>query len=214
MGSKPRDSGTMASSSAGAQASDQALANQATQSTAYAKEAHDMLVGADGKSGTLSPFLDPSSLNVSAPTGAYKAQYNQDIGQISQQSQQTQGSVARANAARGFGNAPAGFAQDEQRQAAETATSQKGQAFTQLAGQSYQDALSNFWNATNIASGSAATNTNAAISADSAAASNYANLYGNASQPVPSALGGIIGSGLQAGGSVGAAAAGKGAQKK
>lgn len=209
MSSKPRDSGTMASSSAGAQASDQALANQANQSTAYAKQAHDMLFGSGttgSTGGTLSNFLDPNSLNVSSPTGAYKLQYNQDVGNIAQQSQQTQGSVARANASRGFGNAPAGFAQDEQRQAAEAATSQKGQAFTQLAGQSYQDALSNFWNATNIASGSAATNTNAAISADSAAANNYSNLYGTASTPNPSALGGIIGSGLQAGGAVGAAA--------
>lgn len=210
MSSQPRNSGVANSSAAGASASDSALASQATQATAYAKQAHDTLFGSgtSGSSGgTLSSFLDPNSLNVSKPTGAYGLQYNQAVGNIAQQSQQTQGSLARSMASRGFGNAPSGFAADQQRQAAEAATTQKGQAFTQLAGQSYQDALSNFWNANNIASGSAATNTNAAISADSSAANNYANLYGTASTPVPSALGGIIGSGLQAGGAVGAAAA-------
>lgn len=209
MSSKPRDSSTMGAASSGAQASDAALAAQANQSTAYAKQAHDTLFGSGttgSTGGTLSNFLDPNSLNVSAPTGAYKLQYNQAVGNIAKQSQQTQGSLARSYASRGFGNAPAGFQADQQRQAAEDATSQKGAAFTQLAGQSYQDALSNFWNATNIASGSAATNTNAAIAADSSAANNYANLYGTASTPNPSVLGGVIGSGIQAGGQVGAAA--------
>jgi hypothetical protein len=199
----------MASSSAGAQASDQALANQANQSTAYAKQAHDLLFGSGttgSTGGTLSNFLDPNSLNVSAPTGAYGLQYKQAIGNIAKQSNQVQGSLARSYASRGFGNAPSGFQADQSRQAAEDATSQKGAAFTDLAGKSYQDALSNFWNANNIASGSAATNTNAAISADSAAANNYANLYGTASTPNPSVLGAALGGGLQAGGSVGSAA--------
>lgn len=210
MSSQPRNAGVANSSAAGASASDQALANQATQSTAYAKQAHDTLFGSGttgSSGGTLSSFLDPNSLNVSKPTGAYGLQYNQAVGNIAQQSQQTQGSLARSMASRGFGNAPSGFAADQQRQAAEAATTQKGQAFTDLAGKSYQDALSNFWNANNIASGSAATNTNAAIAADSSAANNYSNLYGTASTPNPNPLGSIIGSGLQAGGAVGAAAA-------
>lgn len=208
MSSKPRDSGTMSAASSGAQASDAALASQATQSTAYAKQAHDILFGAgtDGKGGSLSQFLDPNSLNVDQPTGAYKLQYNQAVGNIAKQGQDVRGSVARANASRGFGAGPAGFAQDEARQAAESQIDRQGAAFTDYAGKSYGDALNNFWNATNIATGSGAANTNAAISADSAAANNYANLYGTASTPNPSAVGGIIGSGLQAGGTVGAAA--------
>jgi hypothetical protein len=207
MGSKPRDSGTMSSASSGAQASDAALAAQATQNTAYAKQAHDILFGADGKSGNLSKFLDPTSLDVSGPTGTYGLQYKQAVGNIAKQSQDVRGSISRYNANRGFGsNAPAGFTEDQQRRAAEGQVSQQGAAFTDYAGKSYQDALQNFWNASNIATGSGAAATNAAISADSAAANNYANLYGTASQPRPSALGGIIGSGLQAGGAVGAAA--------
>ena len=198
----------MSNASAGAQAADQALAAQATQSTGYAKQAHDLLFGAgtDGKGGTLSQFLDPNSLNVSGPTGAYRLQYNQAVGNIAKQGQDVRGSVARANASRGFGAGPAGFAQDEARQAAESQIDRQGAAFTDYAGKSYADALNNFWNATNIATGSGAANTNAAISADSAAANNYANLYGTASNPIPSPMGGIIGSGLQAGGTVGAAA--------
>ncbi len=199
----------MSAASSGAQASDAALASQATQNTAYAKQAHDLLFGSGttgSTGGTLSNFLNPSSLNVSGPTGAYKLQYNQAVGNIAKQSQQVQGSLARSLASRGFGNAPAGFAADQQRQAAEDATTAKGQAFTDLAGKSYSDALQNFWNATNIASGSGAASTNAAISADSAAANNYANLYGTASTPQPSVLGQVIGGGLQAGGQVGSAA--------
>ena len=209
MGSKPRDSGTMSNASAGAQAADQALAAQATQNSAYAKQAHDLLFGAgtDGKGGTLSKFLDPKSLDVSGPTGTYGLQYNQAVGNIAKQSQDVRGSIARANASRGFGNAPAGFAQDEARRAAEDQVGEQGAAFTDYAGKSYQDALQNFWNANNIATGSGAAATNAAIAGDSAAANNYANLYGTASTPRPSALGGIIGSGLQAGGAIGAAAA-------
>lgn len=211
MGSKPTDSRTMSSASAGAQQADQALAAQATQSTAYAKQAHDLLFGAgtDGKGGTLSQFLDPNSLNVDGPTGAYKLQYQRAVGNIAKQSADVRGSVARANAGRGFGAGPAGFAQDEERQAAESQIDRQGAAFTDYAGKSYADALNNFWNATNIASGSGAANTNAAIAADSAAANNYANLYGTASAPRPSPWGAIIGSGLQAGGIAGSAAMGR-----
>jgi hypothetical protein len=208
MGSKPRDQGTMSNASGGAQAADQALAAQATQNSAYAKQAHDTLFGpgTDGKGGTLSKFLDPSSLNVSGPTGTYGLQYNQAVSNIAKQSQDVRGSVARAAANRGFGaNAPAGFVQDQQRRAAEDQVGQQGAAFTDYAGKSYQDALQNFWNSTNIATGAGAAATNAAIAGDSAAANNYANLYGTASTPNPSVLGGLLGAGIQAGGQIGSA---------
>jgi hypothetical protein len=216
MGSKPRDQGTMSASTAGAQAADASLAKQADQSTAYAKQAHDLLFGAGtgtggGTSavtgGTLSKFLDPNSLNVSAPTGAYGLQYNKATENIANQGAQNRGAIARGFASRGFGNMPAGFTADQSRQELADESNQKGAAFTDLAGKSYADALNNFWNASNIASGSGAANTNAAISADSAAANNYANLYGTASTPKPSLLPTLVGGGLQAGGTIGAAAA-------
>lgn len=199
----------MQSSSAGAQASDQALAAQAAQQTQYGKQAHDLLFGsgADGKGGSLSQFLDPNSLNVSGPTGAYKLQYNNAVSNIAQQTKNATGEVQRSLASRGFGNAPAGFAADQLRQTQQGQVAQQGAAFTDLAGRSYSDALQNFWNANNLASGAGAAATNASISADSAAANNYANLYGTSSTPKPSVLGQVIGGGLQAGGAVGAAAA-------
>lgn len=223
MGSHPTDKGTMTSASAGAQAADAALAKQADQSTAYAKQAHDLLFGqgtvpgsglsALGGQGTLTKFLDPASLNVQSPTGVYDLQFKKAVEGIANRGAQDRGAIQRGFASRGFGNAPAGFVSDEQRQQLADQSNQHGAAFTDLAGKSYADALNNFWNSTNIASGSGAANTNAAISADSAAANNYANLYGDASRPVPSALGAIVGGGLQAGGQVGAAAAGKRAPK-
>src|SRR6185369_5144340 len=98
MSSKPRDSGTMASSSAGAQQADASLAKQADQSTAYAKQAHDLLFGqgtvpgsglsALGGQGTLTKFLDPASLNVQGPTGAYDLQFKKATENIANQGAQ------------------------------------------------------------------------------------------------------------------------------
>jgi len=218
MSSKPRDSGTMSAASSGAQASDAALAKQADQSTAYAKQAHDLLFGSGipqtgsglaalGGGGTLTKMLNPASLNVSEPTGAYGLQYQKATENIANQGVQNRGAIARGFASRGFGDMPAGFVADQSRQELADESNQKGAAFTDLAGKSYADALNNFWNASNIASGSGAANTNAAISADSAAANNYANLYGTASTPKPSLLPTLVGGGLQAGGQIGAAAA-------
>lgn len=208
----------MSASSAGAQASDAALAAQANQSTAYAKQAHDLLFGAgtgtgsgtgalSGGGGTLSKFLDPNSLNVSGPTGAYGLQYNKATENIANQGAQNRGAISRNLASRGFGNMPSGFAADQTRQEMADESNQKGAAFTDLAGKSYADALNNFWNSTNIASGSGAANTSAAISADSAAANNYANLYGTASTPKPNTAAALLGAGIQGGSQIGAAAA-------
>lgn len=208
----------MSASSAGAQASDAALAAQANQSTAYAKQAHDLLFGAgtgtgsgtgalSGGGGTLSKFLDPNSLNVSGPTGAYGLQYNKATENIANQGAQNRGAISRNLASRGFGNMPSGFAADQTRQEMADESNQKGAAFTDLAGKSYADAMNNFWNSTNIASGSGAANTSAAISADSAAANNYANLYGIASTPKPNTAAALLGAGIQGGSQIGAAAA-------
>jgi hypothetical protein len=98
---------------------------------------------------------------------------------------------------RGFGGAPAGFAADEQRKALADQTNQEGAAFTDYASKSYDDALKNFWNATSQLSGQGDAALSAAISANSAAANNYSNLYGTASTPKPSVLGGLLGPELE-----------------
>lgn len=211
MGSHPRDQSTMTAASSGAQASDAALAAQATQNTAYAKQAHDLLFGSGttgSTGGTLSSFLNPNSLNVSAPTGPQALEYKQDVSNIATQGAQNRGAIARGFASRGFGSMPAGFVADQTRQQLADQSNQQGQAFTNLTGQSYTNALNNFWNATNIASGAGAAATNAGIAADTSAANNYANLYGTASTPVPSTLGALAGGALSAGGQVGEASVG------
>ncbi len=204
----------MSSASAGAQASDQALAAQANQNSAFAKQARDKLFGENlSGGGTLSSFLDPNSLNVDKPTGTYGLQYNKAIENIANQSAQTRGSLSRYNASRGFGNAPSGFAEDQQRRAASDQVNQQGAAFTDFAGKSYQDALGKFWQATGALQGEGTTALSSSIAADSSAANNYANLYGTASQPRPNPLAAIVGGGLQAGGTVGSAAlTGKGSK--
>lgn len=211
MSSKPRDSGTMSSASSGAQAADAALASSATKNQAFTDNARKSLFGsADGSNlsgGTLSKFLDPHSLDVSGPTGTYGLQYNKAVENIANQSQNARGSLSRYMSSRGFGGAPAGFAADEARKQESDQVNQQGAAFTDYAGKSYQDALQNFWRASGSLSGEGDSALSAAISGDSAAANNYANLYGTASTPRPSVLGSVIGGGLQAGGAVGAAAA-------
>jgi hypothetical protein len=203
----------MSSASTGAQAADQQLATNAAQNQKFTNSARQSLFGSsDGSNltgGTLSKFLDPSSLNVSAPTGTYGLQYNKAVEGIAKNSADVRGSLSRYNASRGFGDGPAGFAQDQQRRASEDQTNQQGAAFTDYAGKSYQDALQNFWRASGSLNGEGDSAMSASIGADSAAANNYSNLYGTASTPQPSVLGQVIGGGLQAGGTVGAAAASK-----
>lgn len=211
MSSKPRDSGTMSAASSGAQQADATLAANAAQNQTFTNNARKSLFGsADGSSltgGSLSKFLDPNSLSVSGPTGTYGLQYNKAVENIANQSANARGSLSRYMSSRGFGNAPAGFAADQERKSAQDQVSQQGAAFTDYAGKSYQDALQNFWRASGSLSGEGDSALSAALSGDSAAANNYANLYGTASTPNPSVLGSVIGGGLQAGGQVGAAAA-------
>lgn len=206
MGSKPRDSQEMSTASAGANAASQAQANLANQQSAYGKQFHDQLFGTDGHSGTLTPFMDPAKLEAVGPQGVYADQYKAAVGQNAKAGQNVLAQVNRNLASRGFGNAPSGFAADEARKTMlDTADANQG-AYLDQAGKSHNEALSNFWDATNLASGNAATATNAAIQANSSAAGTYANLYNTASTPQPSALGSIVGGGLQAGGQIGAAA--------
>jgi hypothetical protein len=202
----------MASSSAGAQAADQQLASNAKQNQDFLNKARTKLFGpgvgdGDFSGGTLSKFLDPNSLNVDAPTGTYKLQYNKAVENIAKGSQDVRGSIARYNASRGFGSGPAGFAEDQERRAAEDQVGQHGAAFTDYAGKSYQEALQNFWRGAGALQGEGDTALSASLSADTAAASNYANLYGTASTPTPNIWSSVLGGGLQAGGQIAANAA-------
>lgn len=210
MGSHPTDSSTMKSASAGAQASDQALAAQATQNTAFANQARKTQFGEDGKSGTLGGFLDPSKLDVSAPTGTYGLQYKNFLNNNSQNFANARGAMRRDQANSGFGaNAPAGFNADQTRRSRQDQANTEGAAFTDFAGKSYQDALGKFWSANDALQGQGGGALSASIAGNSAAAGNYANLYDASSRPVPSVGGQLLGAAIGAGGQVGAASAGK-----
>jgi hypothetical protein len=212
MGSKPADQGTMKTASAGAQASDQALADQAKQNTLFANSARTTQFGAgagsggngDVSGGTLGGFLDPSKLNVDHPTGTYGLQYNQFLKNNAKSYQNAQGAATRDQANRGI--TQTGFAADQSRQLARDQADTEGAGFSDYAGKSYQDALQKFWAANDALSGQGTGAMSAAIAGNQAAAGNYSNLYNSASQPRPSALGQIVGGALGAAGQIGAAA--------
>jgi len=166
------------------------------------------LFGSGGKGGTLSQFMDPKSLTNPNFNPAYQTQWSQDQNQIAKNYQQQRGSLAQswANSGMGTNNTPSGFQADQMRQLGSSEADTRGATYAGLKGQQYSDALSNFWNANNLASGQAASATGGSTTGAGNAGSSSAALYGTAGQYHPPAYGSIIGSGLQAGGTVGAAA--------
>src|ERR1700675_2979541 len=122
--------------------------------------------------GTLTGMMDPSKLNVNAPTGPYALQYQQAKAQGATNTDQAKQGIDMAAGNAGFGaGAPSGYTGFLKSQADLQNAGNTGQLFSQFAGNSYQDALNNFWKASNLASGTANTQTGQATSA-------YTNLYG------------------------------------
>lgn len=198
MGSKPADKGTMDKASASSLALDDKLKQQASQQNDWNSAARGSLFGSpDGKGGftggTVSKFLDPSSLNVSGPTGVYGTQYQRTSDTIAQGGQQARGALSRTLASRGFGSAPSGFGADQMRKSYLDQADTRGQAFSDYAGKSYQDALENFWRANGSLMGEGDTALSASMSQNNAVLGNYANLYGTAAQPRPGIGASLIG---------------------
>ena len=181
-----------------------ALANQATkmQSTTY-----NNLFGADGKSGTLSPMMDPSNLNVASPTGAYKTAYNNASNTQAQAYNNQKGTLAQTWANQSSTNElPSGFQADQQRKLGQSQADSQGGLYAGTVAQQHQDALQNFWNANNLASGAAAQNLQSAQQANASAGQTAANVYGTAGAWHQSPTAQILGSTVGAAGNVGAAA--------
>lgn len=115
--SHQNDPKVAASSSAAADAEAQANAKLANQFAAQQQQQYTNLFGADGKSGSLGGFLNPASLNVSRPTGAYGLQYNQARGQLATNMSKARGTLNANMQQRGFGdNSPSGMYADYARQ--------------------------------------------------------------------------------------------------
>ena len=164
--------------------------------------------GSPGSTGTLSGMMNPANLNQTGLNSNYQTQFNEGKNQIGQSTAQQRGQLAQsfANSGATGSSTPNGFQADQMRQLGSSQADQQGQLYAGLKGQQYSDALSNFWNANNIASGNAASSGNTATGAAGNSGSSSASVYGTAGAYHPPAAATIAGSALQAGGQVGAAA--------
>lgn len=196
-------------------AAQQTAANQqdmalSAQNMAYQKQLMGTLFGTGQgtNQGSVGAMLDPSKLDSANLTGAYKSAYNQGTNQLSQDYANQKGSLAQgwANAGMGSGSTPSGFQADQQRQLGSSEADSRGQAFSSAIGAQHNEALSNFWNAANVANGQAASTGTGATTGAANSGSSSAAVYGTAGAYHPPAAATIAGSALQAGGTAGAAA--------
>jgi|SRR5579884_854831 len=136
-----------------------------------------------GTGGSLTPMMNPASLNVTQPTGAYKAQLNNTENQLNQNFNNQRGSLAQTWANNGFAaGMPNGFQADAMRQLSRDQADANGQAFASTVGQQYQDSLNNFWNANNIASGQLSGARSGALQGAQQEGSTATGIYGTAGQ--------------------------------
>jgi hypothetical protein len=155
--------------------------------------------------GTLSPFLDPSSINVTQPTGAFKLNLQQANKATEQEGQNAFGNVVRQAANNGLNLSSPAVAYFQRKNAMDLAD-QKGSNFTNAVNQQHQEALNNFWGATSTAADLGKSADAASVGATSGSGSTAAGIYGTAGQYHQNPATSIIGSGVSAGGAVGAAA--------
>lgn len=157
--------------------------------------------GTAGSSGSLTGMLNPANLTQAGLSPAYQAQFKQGENQIGQSTAQQRGQLAQsfANSGLSANATPSGFQADQMRQLGSSQADQQGQLYSGLMGSQYNNALQNFWNANNIASGNAATGASTSTSAAGNSGSSSAQVYGTAGQTHPN-------QGLQVAGQVGAAA--------
>ena len=186
MSSHAQDQQTQKQASAGSQAQDQQLAQNAQQNQQFANQTRQSLFGnyANGKysGGSVSQFLDPSQLNQSGLSGTYLNQYNNAANKVANTTKNAVGTTMQDMANRGMGKTPAGFAADQERRAYQDQAGQLGDLYSGTANQQHEDALNNYWNATNMLNSNASQTANLSVQGNQAAAGNYASLYGTASQ--------------------------------
>lgn len=207
MGGGQANSGQASQAASQQTAASNAEMQLAQQNSALQKRMTNTLFGsgAPGSTGTLSGFMDPSSINQKGLNPAYQTQFNEGKDQLGQSTAQQRGSLAQqfANSGATSSSTPNGFMADQMNKLGRGQADAQGQLYSTLKGSQYSDALNNFWNANNIASGNAATAGGTANSALGNSGSSSASIYGTAGQPTPGALNSLIG----AAGTVGAGAA-------
>lgn len=195
MGSNSVDSGTMKSSSAGAQSGASTLSGYGSQNEQTGTNLQSKLFGngTAGSTGTMSAMMNPSSLNVTGPTGAYATQYTNAANQNAAQTNQALTSTNRAMANRGQGGQPGGANAALTEQAYQGQANTNANNYANYGMQSYQNALSNFWNANNLAGSTASSDLSQAGSEQSGANSTNTSLYGTSSQQKQSPWGAVLG---------------------
>lgn len=209
MGGKPQqvNSAQATQADAAAQQSEQASANLTQQNTKQAGQNYNYLFGEDGKSGSMTPFMDPGKVTngSGAPTGTYGTIYNNAVQQGGRDYANARGSLAQQWANNGFaGGTPNGFQADQERKLASSFADANGQNYTNLAAQGHQEDVNNFWNASNLAAGQQATSTGAAVSSAANEGNTAANVYGTAGKQAT--VNNPLNSLISASGTVGAAA--------
>lgn len=178
MSSSPVDSGTMKKASAGAQGVNSTLAGSANNNLAFQNQQRNSQFGPGG---SLTGMMNPSSLNVTSPTGAFGTQYQNEANQVNQGTAQSLASANRSMAAHGGGLQPSGYGAAQQLSANQAGANQKSDLFAQNTMAQQNQNLNNFWNAQG-AYGSAGQNAGGqALQGLGTADSSYGGLYGNAS---------------------------------
>lgn len=211
MGSHAQDKTTQTAASAGAQAQDQQLAANAKKNQAFADQTRQSLFGTYNPTtgmysgGSVSPYLDPSKLNSGGLSGSYADAYKNETNQLANNTKNAVGTTMQDLANRGMGKSPAGFAADQERKAYQDQAATQGSLYSGAEQAQHNENLSNYWNATDMLNANATNTANLSLQANQAAASNYSNLYGTASQQVQSgwstalgAIGGLAGAGATA----------------
>lgn len=190
MGSHAQDQKTQKAASTGAQAQDTQLAANAQKNQQYADTTRQNLFGnyQGGKysGGLLSQYLDPNLPNQAGLSGSYLQNYNNAANHLAQGTQNAVGTTMQNLASRGMGRTPAGFAADQERKAYQDQASKMGDLYSTAAQAQHEENQNNFLNAANMLNSNASQTANLSLQGNQAAANNYANLYGNASQQVQS----------------------------
>jgi hypothetical protein len=169
----------MKKASTGAQGSAGSLQSMGTQNQDFANTQRNAQFGANG---TLTGFMNPNSLNVTNPTGAYATQYQNAANSINQGANQSVASANRQMANQGGGLQPSGFGSAQTQNAYQNAANAKASAFQGATTNQQNNATSNFWNAQN-AYGQTGNQASSQAGSNMAAAGGLdTSLYGNASQ--------------------------------
>jgi hypothetical protein len=207
VGSSPVDAATQKASSTAAQTTSATQAANAQKQQANSDAAYKSQFGTQGadgtySGGTVSQFLNPSSLNQTGLNSTYGNAYRTAADQTNKTGQQAVSSTIQNLNNRGMGTTPAGFSADQQRQALQTAADTNAKSYTGLSTQQYQDALNNYWNAQNMLNSYGSGQAQLATSNNQGSSGTNTSLYGTSSQqkqnPLIAGLGAVAGAGSAA----------------